>query len=357
MYLGAVLEPLEDHQRQPARLTPSIAFSNVGLAPCEQFSAFQSVHHGVIDLALSSGEMAAFPARQMVWNLDRMAFMRTSLPGKTHVHRRKHLKKCVLDHWYIHLPSYAHRLGDWRESNPPVPSLHCLGTPFDSEFDHDGMLTLFMPHDLFTSTTGLFRMLDMRFDGGIGQLMADYLFLLSRSLAKLQPSEVPYVVEATRSLVAVCITPSQDRLAEAQAPIDATLLARARKLIDSRLTDRNLTTEMLCAELGTSRSRLYRLFEPLGGIVSYIRKQRLLRTRDALSDITDGRSISRIAEQWGFVDASAYSRMFRHEFGMSPKEARDIGWANNGLFVAHERNDRSDGPQTLWQLLRTVGGS
>jgi AraC-like DNA-binding protein len=128
-------------------------------------------------------------------------------------------------------------------------------------------------------------------------------------------------------------------------------------LIDSRLTDRNLSSKMLCAALGVSRSRLYRLFEPLGGIASYIRKQRLLRTRDALSDIADGRSISRIAEQWGFVDASAYSRTFRHEFGISPKEARDIGWASNGFVVARECVNRSDGAQTLYQLLRALGGS
>lgn len=144
---------------------------------------------------------------------------------------------------------------------------------------------------------------------------------------------------------------------EAQTPIDATLLARARRMIDGRLTDRDLTSEMLCSELGVSRSRLYRIFEPLGGIASYIRKRRLLRTRDALSDIEDTRSISRIAEQWGFVDASAYSRTFRHEFGISPKEARDIGWMNDGFIVVRQSQVRHEGVRTLYQLLRTVDGT
>ncbi|MGN6772440.1 MAG: AraC family transcriptional regulator, partial [Rhizobiaceae bacterium] len=35
---------------------------------------------------------------------------------------------------------------------------------------------------------------------------------------------------------------------------------------------------------------------------------------------------STIAEEWGFTDASAYSRMFKSEFGLSPKEARELGW-------------------------------
>ena len=112
----------------------------------------------------------------------------------------------------------------------------------------------------------------VKFEGGLGKLLADYLFLLDRSLEDLKSPEVPYIVEATRSLVAVCLAASQDRLIEAQTPIDVTLLGRARRVIDGRLMDRNLTSEMLCTALGVSHSRLYRIFEPLRGVASYIRK-------------------------------------------------------------------------------------
>lgn len=283
--------------------------------------------------------------------------MRTRLPGEKHAHRRKHLKRCVLDHWYVDLPFRSPKSGNWNGTEIAVAELHCLATSFDREIDHDGILTLFIPHDLFASKAGLHRMLDVKFEGGLGKLLADYLFLLDRSLEDLKSPEIPYIVEATRSLVAVCLAPSQDRLIEAQTPIDATLLGRARRVIDGRLMDRNLTSEMLCTALGVSRSRLYRIFEPLGGVASYIRKQRLLRTRDALSDIADTRSISRIAEQWGFVDPSAYSRTFKHEFGISPKEARDIGWASDGFVVAQQGQVRHEGEQTLYQLLRTIDGA
>jgi AraC-like DNA-binding protein len=238
-----------------------------------------------------------------------------------------------------------------------VPELHCLKMPCERTIHHDGLLTLFIPPDLFSSTLCLHRMLDLRFEGGLGKLLADYLFLLDRSLEDLLPPEIPYIVEATRSLVAVCLAPSQERVAGAQVPIDATLLGRARRMIDERLTDRNLSPETLCDTLGVSRSRLYRIFEPLGGIATYIRKQRLSRTRDALSNNTDTRSISRIAEEWGFVDPSTYSRMFRQEFGISPKEARDIGWASDGFVVTPHSHIPSPDKQTLLQLLRTVEGT
>lgn len=354
MYQESALKSFEDHRREDEQFIYSLDLSNSSLPACDQFEAFRFTYQGVMDVSAGPDSRQSFPARQTIWNLDRLAFMRTKLPGETHVHRQKHLKSCALDHWYVYLPVRSSRPGNWHETERAVPELHCLATSFEREINYDGALSLFVPYDLFALSAGLHRMLDVKFEGGLGRLLADYLFILGRSLADLQLSEIPYIVEATRSLVAVCLAPSKDRLTEAQAPIDATLLARARRMIDDRLADRNLTPETLCAALGVSRSRLYRIFEPLGGVASYIRKQRLLRTRDALSDIADARSIARIAEQWGFVDASAYSRTFRHEFGISPKEARDIGWASDGFVVARQCQIRKEGEQTLYELLRTV---
>lgn len=352
MYQESALQPYNEHLRQNSQLKQSVFFTTLIFPAEDQFDAFRSSYQEVMDISFICGEAERFPASQMVWDLGRMVFTRTKLPGKGYAHRRKHLNKRALDHWYINLP-FRSWLPDGRH-NGAMPELHCLATSLETEVDDDGMLMLFIPYDLFTSTVVLDRMLDVQFEGGLGKLLADYLFLLDRSLPQLQTAEVPHVVEATRSLVAACLAPSRDRLAEAQGPIDATLLGRARRLIDGKLTSPELNSDMLCADLGVSRSRLYRLFEPLGGIASYIRRQRLLRIRAALSDSMDGRSISRIAGQWGFVDASAFSRTFRHEFGISPKEARDIGWASDGFAVVRESLERSESPQTLGQVLRML---
>src|SRR4029078_9125098 len=118
-----------------------------------------------------------------------------------------------------------------------------------------------------------------------------------------------------------------------QEPIDTVVMHRARRFVGRKLADPDLTPEILCTELGVSRSRLYRLFESFGGVSAYIRRQRLLKTRDALSDSSDRRSISRIAEQWGFTEPSAFSRTFRQEFGISPSGAREEGWSGRGHII------------------------
>ncbi|MEQ1955035.1 helix-turn-helix domain-containing protein [Mesorhizobium yinganensis] len=327
---------------------------NTGQFPAsEQFEVFRDAHLNVVEVDLVRSRDGSFPARQMAWDLGRLIFTSTELPGAGYAHRRRHLRRGALDHWYVSVPLRgSRRLA--RELKPATPSIHCLARPFEAVTDDDAFLTLFMPHDLLSSLPGLEEMVDMRVDGGCGSLMANYLLLLQRSLPELTLAEASHVFEATHHLVAACLTPSRDRFAEAQRPIDTVLLDQVRKTIALRLADRSLTPEMLCSELGLSRSRLYRLFEPLGGVSTYIRHQRLRRTRDALADSSDRRSISRIAEEWGFMDPSAYSRTFRHEFGISPSEAREEGWVGGGSLPGQHFRHSADRKLRLAHLLQAL---
>ncbi len=76
-----------------------------------------------------------------------------------------------------------------------------------------------------------------------------------------------------------------------------------------------------------SRSNLYRLFEDIGGVARYIQRERLLEAQSILSDPARTQSISAIAEDLCFADASSFSRMFRREFGHSPSEVRSAALA------------------------------
>jgi AraC-like DNA-binding protein len=337
------------------RLVSAIDVSTNKFPTLEQFDVFRDVHRNVAEIDLVRSQDDSFPAHQVVWDLGRLIFTSTELPGKGYAHRWRHLRKASLDHWYVTIPFCRCDAGRGHgDVMTEPPSLHCLAKPFEAETEEDGLLTLYMPHDLFPAMPALDLMLDVQLDGGRGLLLSDYLLLLNRSLSELSVAEVPHVVEATRCLVAACLVPMRDRFAEAQKPIDTVIMERARRFISRKLADPELTPEMLCTELGVSRSRLYRLFESLGGISAYIRRQRLLKTRDALSDSSDRRSISRIAEEWGFTDPSAYSRTFRHEFGVSPSEAREAGWGGYGYVIGQEKHNLAEPERSLGHLLRAL---
>ena len=80
---------------------------------------------------------------------------------------------------------------------------------------------------------------------------------------------------------------------------------------------------MLCGLFRISRTQLYRLFEPLGGVARYIQEQRLVRACAELSNPAhDHRRIYEIAFAWGFSSEAHFSRLFRHTFGQSPSEVR-----------------------------------
>lgn len=333
------------------RFACSIDVSTQSFPKDRQFEIFRDAYAGVADLTLCKSVDGSFPARLQVWTLDSMAVVSSTLPGAGYAHEWRHMKKAALDNWYLSLPA---RTAERIAGEQAVPHLRHLARPFQVVVEGQGELAVFFPSEGFVPTSALERLTESTIEGALGLLLADYLVLLVRSLADLNAAEAPYVVEATRNLIMACLAPSRDRVVDARSPIGAVIFERAKRLIDARLVDPALSAESVCRELGVSRSRLYRLFEPLGGVAAYIRHERLLRTRAAISDSNDLRPLSHIAEEWGFDDPSAYSRAFRHEFGITPREAREVGWARDIFHILQEKEFRNGDTLGLRHILQSV---
>jgi AraC-like DNA-binding protein len=97
-----------------------------------------------------------------------------------------------------------------------------------------------------------------------------------------------------------------------------TTLAALQQFLILRLRT-NVGVADLCEHFHISRSTVYRLFEPLGGVARFIRQARLerchLELRRSNPKLT---RINSVAVSWGFTDASMFSRCFRSYFGESP---------------------------------------
>ncbi|MDM9625593.1 helix-turn-helix domain-containing protein [Rhizobium sp. S152] len=286
--------------------------------PAEQFDLYRSWNASLVDITLLRDKYDAFPARQRVWRLGPLALLSLDYRGNGYRRRWSNRKDPVFDHWIMSVPLKL--LPDGRTTDLGQFHWHSLAAPYDAEGEDDGTLALILPRDFAFS-----QRFDLAVRPEMAPMIIDYIQLLHQSLPQRTERNVEHIATATTSLLMACIAPSRDHLVEADEPVNAVIMARAKRIISAQLADRDLSPEKLCRDLNVSRSRLYRIFEPCGGIFNFIRRQRLLRTRDILADNRERRSISLIAEEWGFMDPSTYSRTFRREFGVTPKEAREVG--------------------------------
>lgn len=92
---------------------------------------------------------------------------------------------------------------------------------------------------------------------------------------------------------------------------------------NSHRTD--ITPETISAATGVSRSVLYRLLEPFGGVAACVKQRRLDAMRRALAQRNDCRSIAEIAADSGFLNSSHAHRNFREAFGVTPGDFRRDG--------------------------------
>lgn len=116
-----------------------------------------------------------------------------------------------------------------------------------------------------------------------------------------------------------------------------------RNFIDANLASGTLDAGMVARAFGLSRASLYRLFAPVGGVASYIRKARLKRAyRDITSPRLANKRIGQIATQAGFGNVSSFNRLFVETFGISPSEARARALAGEEGLLWTERGSRSE---------------
>ncbi len=328
---------LSEQANSDARLRCAIEMDTCLVPPVEQFDLFRSWNAGIAEVRLLEEKSRSFLAHQMVWGFGKLTLTHLTVPNVCYGWR--HLRKPSIDNWCLHLPL--------PKSLPPGSNLEAGGLglqsfadPFECVFGKSDHLALCIPRNLHFIQSPRIEVREQS-----KRFLIDYLLLLYRSLSDLRSADVPHIAAATTSLLAACLMPSHDHIAEAQRPIEAAIMDRAFKVIAKHLADPALTPDLLCREIGVSRSRLYRIFEPVGGVSTCIRRARLRKTRDMLADSSAGRPISAIAELWGFMDPSTYSRMFKKEFGISPREVRGEGW----LGVKATRP--IDGTPTLRSLL------
>lgn len=97
------------------------------------------------------------------------------------------------------------------------------------------------------------------------------------------------------------------------------LIKEIENFIDSHISE-DITVEMLCREYNIGRTKLYEIMKQYtsGGIASFIKRKRLEKAKNLLKSTE--MKISEVSSAVGFSDYNYFLRVFKKEFGISPKK-------------------------------------
>jgi AraC-like DNA-binding protein len=166
-----------------------------------------------------------------------------------------------------------------------------------------------------------------RFGGasGLGRVFSGLLRGTAEALPELTSEQLrPVELALTEFLVAnLAAEDSPGSVGGAEAA-RAAHFHRVCQTIETLLSEPELSLERVAAADGVSPRSLQKLFAGAGlSFSSYLRTRRLERCRlDLSSPICASLSISEICFRWGFNGSAHFSRAFKEQYGISPREHR-----------------------------------
>jgi AraC-like DNA-binding protein len=344
----------------PAPLSP-IVFSNESLPHGQRLEAWNARFRSLNDVSVPDPSASNLLVRNENWLLGGMLFSTNMVAGCRFERRAAHLRKDGLDHWVVRTLRQGHNRmmigGTCHHLMPGQPFLFSLSEPWSSEWTDGSWLSLCLPRDAFPDIAAGLASLGVGPLAGEGaRLFADYLLMLEQHLRDAPAERVPLLADATRAMLAACLLRNVAPRAVTPEAVGAAQFERVRALVRQHLASPLLNAERLARMLGMSRSVLYRLMEPHGGVACYIQTLRLRVAHALLSDpALAAFPVAQLAERVGFFDASSFSRAFRAAFGYSPREARTAAMAGMRLPGRLAGPEAEREVEDFGRLLRQVG--
>jgi AraC-like DNA-binding protein len=311
---------------------PFSQFTTAAMRPCDQFDAW----HESISVIFQTSPLpeqrpeAGFNATLTGYHLGNLLLSRVDFDAQRFERDRRKLTLDGMDHYLVQLYSTGGLLGvaDDRERvllGGDVQILD-LARVNDTVAKASNTIGLVVPREAMREAmqgADSLHGLVLRGDSGTGGLLADYMRALITRADTITQTDAPGIAQATTNMIAACFRGTAASVARARSAIEETMLERIRAYIETVLGSPELGADSLCRAFGLSRSALYRLFEPLGGVVAYIQARRLAR---AYADLGDpgkaSRKIYDIAYRWGFTSEAHFSRAFRRAFDLTPGDVR-----------------------------------
>jgi AraC-like DNA-binding protein len=323
-----------------------VVFTTTGLPHSQRLEAWNARFGSLNAVRVANPAASSLFAHNENWMLGPMLLSANRISSARFERDQRQTRLDGLDHWVVRvlrrgvsevrIGETCHRLGAGQ------PFLFSLDQAWVKEWTDCEWVSLCIPRDaLPCSAAELATLGTGPLTGPCAPLLADYLLMLERHVREATADHIPALVEATRAMLGACLPQPAQPQGTPTPAVGSVQFERLRLLIRRNIASPSLSAQRLARLAGMSRSSLYRLFEPHGGVASYIQAQRLRLAHALLSDPTLAAvPVGVLAERAGFFDASAFSRAFRTAYGYPPREARLA--ALSGLPLAGAPPSRPD---------------
>ncbi|MFE5708209.1 MULTISPECIES: helix-turn-helix domain-containing protein [Rhodococcus] len=248
----------------------------------------------------------------------------------------------------MQLRGYCVLTQDDREAalTPGDFSIYDTRRPYQVAFERDfAQLVVMFPSELIHLRPDALRdMTARRVSGrrGVGGLVSKFLVGIAEQLRGVE--ELAANQQLSNGVLNLLAAAFSEQLGcESNVPPEthrAALVLQIKSFIDARLYDPELSSALIARAHNISSRYLQKMFEGEGTTVTeWIRRRRLEHCRRDLVDPRNGTTpIATIAAQWGLLDSSYFSKLFKTSYGISPREYRA-----QALASGHD-----DAPQT-WE--------
>lgn len=150
------------------------------------------------------------------------------------------------------------------------------------------------------------------------RLLMAHVGMIQQTLTDLTPAGVRAARNCLVEVVKAVLTRGIDDTEPQLAPA---LSQMAKDVVNSRLTDPDLSPQALARALHVSVRTLHRAFATTEeSVTAYIRRRRLEQARLELTGPATRPSISELAARWRFADSSHFVRSFKRQYGQTPTE-------------------------------------
>ena len=297
----------------------------------DRVNAYRDAMSASADIEVRPEEIEPFQARLDYHRLGSVLLVDLNATRHTIVRRASTRSRAPFDHVLVDLFAAGGMLLRAGNTAINVAAGDCVMLDFNATWRAEAeagvrFLGAVIPRELFDDRTGAVLAVHGRvFRAGSREacLIAPLMETLSKQAPHLREPLASAAGHSLISLIGACAVAQGASILPGRSPRPVASLASLRLYIDRHAAEPDLGPARLCEDFGLSRSALYRLFKPSGGIAEAIRRRRaalalqMLREQGGTS-----RSLDEIARASGFPDGRTLRRSFLEVYQALPTEIR-----------------------------------